>query len=183
MCGREAAADDSERVCGGGSIRGGVRGAKLVGCFVEVSVLDKYFSGSLLFGGVGAGHGSEQLLGNELPGEGVGGASDFGATGTTRDEISHLTEYVVQLQVHGERSIGLRCFHIVRIGRFKPGFCRVHRGDLKFQIQDLRFQISNFRVQLSDLAFQQLIRDGVSAENFPQHFHHPARVHRDRPID
>jgi hypothetical protein len=122
MCGRESAANDSERVCGGGSICSRVRRAKLFGCFVEVSVLDKYFSGSLLFRRVGAGHGSKQLLGNELPRDGVGEASEIGATGTTRDEISHLTEYVVQLQVHGERSIGLRRFHIVLIGLYKAWF-------------------------------------------------------------
>ena len=146
MRGREATADDSERVGGRGSIRSRVRGAKLVGCFVEVSVLDKYFSGSLVFGRVGAGHGNKQLLGNELPGDGVGGASDFGAPGTTRDEISHLTEYVVQLQVHGKQGIGLRRFHIVLIGLFKAGFLdfiNSFQAPSPSRISNLRFKISD----------------------------------------
>ena len=122
VCGRQAAANDSERVCGGGSIRGRVRATKLVGGFVQVSVLNKYFSGSLLFGSVGAGYGCKQLLGDELPYGGIGGAGNLGAAGTTRDEISHLTEYVVQLRVHGKQGIGLRRLHIVRIGLFNTRF-------------------------------------------------------------
>lgn len=47
-------------------------------------------------------------------------------------------------------------------------------------VEGIRIEESHWKVCLS---FHQLVRDRVCAEDFPQHFHHPPGVHRNRAID
>ena len=146
-------------VCGGRSISGRVRGGETCWlCFVEVPCF-KYFLARSCFAGSGP-----DMAASNCP---ATSCRVMGSEGRVKSVLLELpatrsSPHGVRCTIagHGERSIGLRRFHIVLRGS---------------QIPNLRSQI--VRSQISDLRTSLSVTHPrcVSAEDFPQHFQHATR--------